>query len=280
MKDNFFIKFKNCLHRLDKFPAYIDQGIGKAIKYGFLISLIFGGIIGIYNSFSLNTNLNTTIQQINKPEYRFTVKDNTLDLTGGPYKFNSNGIGIYINDNKTLDDAQSVLNDLSNNTANVLVLKNGIDLNLAGQSQTATYNTISQKLFNSGEITNQSLTGKIQGMKKYYFIFQFVFEVINRFINLIMDSLIITIVGLIASMIMGMMVKPAALYSLSVYAATVPFLISLPISILYPSIPLQYPIMLGTAIYVVIILKHIKDDLVKRQKKSGGKINNRINKFL
>lgn len=278
MRDSFFIKFKNCLHRLDKFPAYIDQGVGKAIKYGFLISLIFGGIIGIYNNVVLNGNLNKGIQQINKPEYAFTIKDNTLDLKGGPYKFNNNGISVYINDEKTLDDAQSILNDYNNSLATVLVLKNGVEMDLAGQVQSANYNTVSQKMFNSQEINTGTLVSTIQGMKKYYFIFQFVFVVIQRFINLIMDSLVLTIVGLLASMIMGMMVKPSALYSLSIYAATVPFLISLPISILYPTIPLQYPIMLGTAIYIIVILKHIKDDLVKRQKGTTKKKN--LNRFL
>ncbi|MGL5650088.1 MAG: DUF1189 domain-containing protein [Clostridium sp.] len=278
MRDNFFVKFKNCLHRLDKFPRYIDQGVGKAIKYGFILSLIFGGIIGIYNCILSNGYINKGVQEMNNPEYAFSIKNNTLDMKSGPIKINENGSMIYVNDTKTLNEANSILDSNPGNVANILILKDGVIVDGPGVENKADYNQISQQLFNSQEITNQTVGAKIQSLKKYYFGFQFIYNVLEKFINLIVDSLFIAVIGLIASMLFGMLVKPAALYSLAIYAATVPFLISLPVSIIFPGINMQIPLLIATAIFVVIILKSIKNDLVKR--KDGLENNNKTSKFL
>lgn len=278
MKDNFFVKFKNCLHRLDKFPQYIDQGIGKAIFYGFLISLIFGGILGIYNSYMTNGLINKATTEINNPEYAFNIKDNTFTMAKNPIIINKNGNLIYINDKKTLDDANDIINEYPEDNSYMLVLKNGVKIQSLGMGGNYDYNQVNSKIFNAKEVNNETLVQTIQSAKKYYFGFITIYSIINRFINLIIDSLFVTVVGLIVSIFLGMMVKPTALYSLSIYAATVPFLLSLPIGILYPSISLQYPLIIATAIYVAIILKHIKNDLVNRQR--NNKNNNRLNRFL
>ena len=255
MKDNFFVKFKNCLHRLDKFPQYIDQGIGKAIFYGFLISLIFGGILGIYNSYMTNGLINKATTEINNPEYAFNIKDNTFTMA-----------------------KNDIINEYPEDDSYMLVLKNGVKIQSLGMGGNYDYNQVNSKIFNAKEVNNETLAQTIQSAKKYYFGFITIYSIINRFINLIIDSLFVTVVGLIVSIFLGMMVKPTALYSLSIYAATVPFLLSLPIGILYPSISLQYPLIIATAIYVAIILKHIKNDLVNRQR--NNKNNNRLNRFL
>ncbi|MGL4849516.1 MAG: DUF1189 domain-containing protein [Clostridium sp.] len=278
MRDSFFVKFKNCLHRLDKFPRYIDQGVGKAIKYGFLISLIFGGIIGIYNCVLSNGYINKGVQELNNPKYAFAVKDNTLDMKAEPIKIDQNGSMIYVNDNKTLSEANGILDSNPGNVASVLILKDGVLVNGGGVETNATYSQISSQIFNSQEINNKTVGEKIQSMKKYYFVFQFVYNVLEKFINLVIDSLFISVIGLIASMLFGMLVKPSALYSLAIYAATVPFLISLPISIIFPEVNMQMPLLIATAIYVVIILKSIKNDLVKR--KEGSNKNDKTSKFL
>ncbi|MGL4874209.1 MAG: DUF1189 domain-containing protein [Clostridium sp.] len=278
MKDSFFVKFKNCLHRLDKFPRYIDQGVGKAIKYGFLISLIFGGIIGIYNCILSNGYINKGVQEMNNPKYAFSVKNNNLDMTSNPIQINQNGSMIYINDTKTLSEASGILANNLGNAANILILKDGVAINGPVVQSNVTYNQISQQMFDSKEINNQTVGAKIQSMKKYYFGFQIIYNILEKFVNLVIDSLFIAVIGLIASMIFGMLVKPSALYSLAIYAATVPFLISVPISILFPDVNMQIPLLIATAIYVVIILKSIKNDLVKRKASSGK--NDKTSKFL
>ena len=47
MKDkSFFEKFKNSIYNIREFPNYIREGVGKAILYALILSIIVGGIKG------------------------------------------------------------------------------------------------------------------------------------------------------------------------------------------------------------------------------------------
>ena len=62
---------------------------------------------------------------------------------------------------------------------------------------------------------------------------------------------------------MKMVVKYTALYSVTLYAATLPLIIQIILESFNPYISFDTMFIIGTLTYVVLILKHIKDEIIK-----------------
>lgn len=81
--------------------------------------------------------------------------------------------------------------------------------------------------------------------------------------NLLFNCLIVSIVSSIFTIFMKMIVKYLALYSLTLYAATLPVIIQTILEGFNPNIDFSTMFIIGTLTYVVLILKHIKDEIIK-----------------
>jgi hypothetical protein len=64
-------------------------------------------------------------------------------------------------------------------------------------------------------------------------------------------------------MFMKMIVKYMALYSLTLYAATLPLIIKTVLETVKPSINFDTMFIIGTLTYVILVLKHIKDEIIR-----------------
>ena len=82
--------------------------------------------------------------------------------------------------------------------------------------------------------------------------------------NLLFDCLLVSIVAIIFTVFMRMVVKHIALYSLTLYAATLPLIIKTILEIINPSINFDVTFIIGTLTYVVLILKYIKDEIIRK----------------
>ena len=78
------------------------------------------------------------------------------------------------------------------------------------------------------------------------------------------DCLLVSIVAIIFTVFMRMVVKHIALYSLTLYAATLPLIIQTILEIINPSINFDVTFIIGTLTYVVLILKYIKDEIIRK----------------
>jgi len=83
------------------------------------------------------------------------------------------------------------------------------------------------------------------------------------FSNLLFNCLIIVAVASIFTIFMKMVVKYRALYSLTLYAATLPLIIQTILETVNPNIDFNVMFMMGTLTYVILILKYIKDEIIK-----------------
>lgn len=83
------------------------------------------------------------------------------------------------------------------------------------------------------------------------------------FSHLLFDCLIVVSVALLFSILMRLVVKYMALYSLTIYAATLPLIIKTILETVNPSINFDAMFIIGTLTYVVLILKHIRDEIIK-----------------
>lgn len=83
------------------------------------------------------------------------------------------------------------------------------------------------------------------------------------FFNLLFNCLVVVVIASIFTIFMKMVVKYIALYSLTLYAATLPLIIKVIFEVINPSINFDTMFLIGTLTYVTLILKYIKDEILK-----------------
>lgn len=105
---------------------------------------------------------------------------------------------------------------------------------------------------------------KINGFELKSFMSQIIINFGVSFFQLLFDCLIVVSVALLFSIFMRMVVKYMALYSLTIYAATLPLIIKVILETIKPDISFDTMFIVGTLTYVVLILKDIKDEIIKK----------------
>ncbi len=93
-----------------------------------------------------------------------------------------------------------------------------------------------------------------------------IYSIVSNFeimlINLLINCLIVAVIASIFTIFMKMLVKYIALYSVTLYAATLPLLIQTALEIINPDISFDAMFIAGTLTYVLLILKYIKDEII------------------
>jgi len=105
---------------------------------------------------------------------------------------------------------------------------------------------------------------KINSFELKSFMSQIIINFGVNFFQLLFDCLIVVSVALLFSILMRMVVKYMALYSLTIYAATLPLIIKVILETIKPDISFDTMFIVGTLTYVVLILKDIKDEIIKK----------------
>lgn len=83
-----------------------------------------------------------------------------------------------------------------------------------------------------------------------------------KFISLLFNCLIVVVVASIFTIFMRMVVKYIALFSVTLYAATLPLIAQTILEAFNPNIDFSTMFIIGTLTYVVLILKYIKDEII------------------
>ena len=104
---------------------------------------------------------------------------------------------------------------------------------------------------------------KTGNVKMIIFIYKMGTDFVMAFLNLLFNCLIVVMVASLFTVFMRMVVKYTALYSLTLYAATLPLIIQTILEVFNPDISFDTMFIIGTLTYVVLILKYIKDEIIK-----------------
>lgn len=83
------------------------------------------------------------------------------------------------------------------------------------------------------------------------------------FFNLLFNCVIVVMIALMSTIFMKMVVKYSALYSVTLYAATLPLIIKTILESVNSDINFDAMFIIGTLTYVILILKYIKDEIIK-----------------
>ena len=103
---------------------------------------------------------------------------------------------------------------------------------------------------------------RIYGFELRGFVSQIIVIFGTDFVQLLFDCLVVVSVSLLFSILMRLVVKYIALYSLTLYAATLPLIIKTILEAINPNINFNAMFIIGTLTYVVLILKHIRDEII------------------
>ena len=104
---------------------------------------------------------------------------------------------------------------------------------------------------------------KTDNIEMIIFIYTIGMDFGMAFLNLLFNCLIVVTVASLFTIFMKMVVKYTALYSLTLYAATLPLIIQTILEAVNPDISFDTMFIIGTLTYVVLILKYIKDEILK-----------------
>jgi len=83
------------------------------------------------------------------------------------------------------------------------------------------------------------------------------------FFGLLFNCLIVVSVALLFTILMKMVVKYMALYSLTLYAATLPLIIKTLLETVNPNINFDVMFIIATLTYLILVLKYIKEEIIK-----------------
>ncbi len=260
-RDGFFSKLKNNIYNIKTFSEYVRDGLGRAILYALILSLIIGGIQGVYMGFKIRNNINEGIIEFNEPKYDFSIKNGILEMKDSPIRFDEGNMVVYIDSNKDLSQSEKIEDEYVHGDMYILLLKDGIKVGSSGLSKDILY-----KDAFTGEYTNQTIIDQLKVASTIIIPLTIVFTIFQYFMTLILNCLIVAAISIIIGMIMGLRMKASAMYSLAVYAGTLPSILLLPFSLIRPDIYFDTPFIAGTVIYVIFILRYIKKDLLKKIK--------------
>lgn len=260
-RDSFFSKLKNNIYNIKTFSEYVRDGLGRAILYALILSLIIGGIQGVYMGFKIKNNINEGIVEFNEPKYDFSIKNGVLEMKDSPIKFDEGNMVVYIDSNKDLSQSEKIEDEYVHGDMYILLLKNGIKVGSGGLNKDILYNDAF-----TGEYTNKTIIEQLKVASAIIIPLTIVFTIFQYFMTLILNCLIVAAFSIIIGMIMGLRMKASAMYSLAVYAGTLPSILLLPFSLIRPDIYFDTPFIAGAVIYVIFILRYIKKDLLKKIK--------------
>lgn len=263
-KNGFFNMFFTSIYDLSVFSAYVKRGMMKSVIYAILMILILGGIqLGI-ESYKMNNIITDIIGELKSDEYDLKIEENTLKINKPFTAFNEGGNLVYFDPNLEVEDSEEIRKVTVHEDWYVLVLKNGVVFNELDNNHIIEYNL----LLNNRIVTYNDLDNIKLVIISTFFICKLISIMFNFFIN----CLIVAMISSIITLFMKMLVKSKALYSLTIYASTLPFIMQTIFNIIRPDVDFDLVFMMGTLTYMSFILRYIKIDILERLNHNKSKI--------
>lgn len=255
-KENFFKKFYNNLFNLNTFPAYIKEGLGRAILYALILNIFIGVFQGVLVAVDFNKNINQSKQYLLDDKYDFKIENGLLTMKTTPIKISEGSTLVYVDSNKSLDERDSLRSISVHGDMSMLILKDGVALITPDGEQTLLYKDITLDT-----ITNEDMIQAIGYIEKTTPIIIIIVSVIAGFIDYLINCLIVAAFAMITNFVMGLKIKFSGIFSLSIYAATLPTILILIIGSVVRNVYFNQVALMATLVYVILILRNIRKEI-------------------
>ncbi len=215
-KVSFFSKLFYSIAKFDQYPRMIKEGVGKAFLYLFLFSLIFGTISGVIVGYQTNQGLQAFVGEIEQGLPDFTLTNGELHVEGEMPIVLEEDDTLMIIDTTGLT-SPSILDDYP---TGLLVFKDSVIY------KKSVFETRQYRFSDFGDVTLTkadilTYLPLLKWIGVIFGIFVFLFFYIAKIIN----AFILTILSFILSAIQKAKISFAQMYSMSIYALTLPILI-------------------------------------------------------
>lgn len=261
-RDNIFIRFKNSIYNIRKIACYSKEGVGRALLYTLLLCLVLGIGKGISIGIRVNKSINQIESLLSEDKYKFKIENGELDVKTSPISEESSGILVYVNDEIKLEERNNINEVLVDSDMYLIILKDGIEIGSKNPEMLVNEYKIYYKDLPINILTNKEVIASLGMTKIFISIFQSIFQIIYTLIYYLMDALIVTVLSMLFNIIFRINLKYSEMYSMVLYVATLPNLIVLFFNIINPTLYLTYVVDVGTILFVFLILKGIRSDIL------------------
>lgn len=276
----FFIRLKNAIVNFDEYKTFSEEKVSVAIKYILKLTLIFTFIIAIALTWKVVQEANILISNFKNECPEFSFQDNTLVIEGDNkrlVKGDERGYFGFIVDSEK--EKLSDVEEAGDYQRIIAVLKDKIVIKNVDNIETSTtYKQLGQS-YNFNNINKNSILQFFSGsnMPKMFAIFaaiSFVYLYVVYLVQMLLDILLLSVVGYLFSKIIGIRFKYKSIFSMSVYALTLPIILYMVYIVvnLFTGFTIKYFEIAYNAIayiYIITAMLMIKSDLIKQQIEVG-----------
>lgn len=260
-KVNIFNTFVKSIYDVSSFSISAKRGVKRAVIYMLLLIIILGGIKGILLGRNYFKQVNEISYIFQKNYYNMYINNNELNTDNAPIMFKSiNNLLLYIDDENTVTDKLDGISEATYDSNNLLILKDGIVYENFEDTYIVKYSTF----LKGKSIDNTTMQSYIKKLNVIFPIIFIVANIVITLINLLVDYLIIVTVASLISLFMKMVIRYGALWSLTIYASTLPLIIVTILEIIRPEVDFEVTFVIGTLTYLIIIFKSIKAEIIER----------------
>ncbi|MGG7179168.1 DUF1189 domain-containing protein [Clostridium paraputrificum] len=257
-KTNIFVKFVNSLYNIKEFPRYMKEGVGRALLYALVLSLVCGIGTGIVASVNMNKSIKSTLESLKEDKYRFKLQDGILDIETSPLKIEEGNTLVYIDDNITIDKLDELRSMTAHVDSYILLLKDGLSISSdMFPSKVAKY----KDMLANNSIDNQSIMDSIEFASKFIGIAFLIMIVVETFLSYLIDVAMIALLAMLTNFTLGINLKYSNMFSLVIYAATLPTVLVTILTVLFPGVYFNSASMVGTLVLTLLVLRNMRKDI-------------------
>lgn len=279
-KTPFFIKLKNSIVNFDEYKNFSEEKISIVIKYILKLALMLAFVVAIALTCKIVQETNILINDFKNESPEFSFQNDTLVIEGDNKKIvkgDEDGYFGFIVDSEkeNLKDVE----EAGDYQRVIAILKDKVVVKSVDNIEVSnTYKQLGQG-YNLNNVNKETVLQFLSGsnMTKIISVFvvaSFVYLYIIYLVQMLLDMLLLSVVGYLFSKIIGIKFKYKSIFNMSVYAITLPVILSVIYMIvnMFTGFTIKYFTIAYNAIayiYIITAMLMIKSDLIKQQVEVG-----------
>lgn len=278
-KLGFFKKIWYSIDKIEKYGEMSAQGFPRAISYLFQIIIILALIVAGTTLYQTRNAINQVAQFVKDEIPNFTYSDNELKLENNEVITKEQEyLGKIIIDTNTENQEKidKYINEISEETGGLIILKNRVIIKQVGMTGTLNYNyedlvnQIGMSNFDKEQViefvTGTQMTSIYLGL----FSILLMSAISVYFINTILNVVLVSIFGYLATLITKMKMRYVAILNMAIYSITLPTILQMVYVIVNQLFGIQikyFDVMyiLVSCIYMIAAIFILKSDFTKKQ---------------
>ena len=278
-KLGFFKKIWYSIDKIEKYGEMSAQGFPRAISYLFQIIIILALIVAGTTLYQTRNAINKVAQFVKDEIPNFTYADNELKLENNEVITKEQEyLGKIIIDTNTenQEEIDKYINEISEETGGLIILKNRVIIKQVGMTGTLNYNyedlvnQIGMSNFDKEQViefvTGTQMTSIYLGL----FSILLMSAISVYFINTILNVVLVSIFGYLATLITKMKMRYVAILNMAIYSITLPTILQMLYVIANQLFGIQikyFDVMyiLVSCIYMIAAIFLLKSEFNKKQ---------------